>query len=125
MVAQECPPRLGRRPAAPDHVFGDRRLGDLESELEQFTMDARSAPQWVLLAHPLDEFAQLTANSGSPWPTARFPAPIGPKPCAVPPQDCVRLNDARQTEQAWPEPGHPHQYRPITPTKPYTVRRAP
>jgi hypothetical protein len=39
------------------------RLGDLEPELEQFTMDARGAPQWVLLAHPLDEFAQLTANS--------------------------------------------------------------
>jgi len=34
-----------------------RRLGDLEPELEQFTMDARGAPQWVLVAHPLDEFA--------------------------------------------------------------------
>src|SRR5262245_30137992 len=33
------------------------RLGDLEPELEHFTMDARGAPQWVLLAHPLDEFA--------------------------------------------------------------------
>jgi len=32
-----------------------------EPEFEQFTMDARSA-----------EFAQLTANSGPPWPTARF-----------------------------------------------------
>src|SRR5215471_1110711 len=74
MVAQECPPSLRRRPSAPDHVFGNRRLGDLEPELEQFTMDARAAPQWVLLAHPLDEFAQLTAHSGPPWPTARFPA---------------------------------------------------
>jgi hypothetical protein len=34
--------------------------------LKQFTMDARSAPQWVLLAHPLDQFAQLTADSGPP-----------------------------------------------------------
>ncbi len=45
MVAQECPPSLRRRPSAPDHVFGDRRLGDFEPELEQFTMDARGAPQ--------------------------------------------------------------------------------
>ena len=30
---------------------------DHEPELEQFTMDARGAPQWVLLAHALDEFA--------------------------------------------------------------------
>src|SRR4029453_994564 len=101
MVVQECPPRLRWRPSAPDHVFGDRRLGNLEPELEQFTMDARGAPQWVLLAHPLDEFAQLTANSGPPWPTARFPTPIGPKPRSMPPQDRVRLNDVGQTEQAW------------------------
>src|SRR5262249_26107892 len=91
MVAQECPPR------------------DLKPELEQFTMDARGTPQWVLRAHPLDEFAQLTANSGPSRPPARFPAPIGPKPCAMPAQDRVRLNDAGQTEQAWPEPGHPYQ----------------
>jgi hypothetical protein len=24
----------------------------------------------------------------------------------MPPQDCVRLNDARQTEQPWPQPSH-------------------
>ena len=75
-------------------------------------MDARGAPQWVLLAHPLDEFAQLTANSGPSWPTTRFPAPIGPKSCAMPPQDRVRLNDVGQTEQAWPEPsGNAHTAR--------------
>src|SRR5258708_3372677 len=44
MVAQECPPSLRWRASAPDHVFGDRRLGDLEPELEQFTMDAWRAP---------------------------------------------------------------------------------
>jgi len=27
----------------------------------------------------------------------------------MPPQDRVRLNDAGQTEQTWPEPSHPHQ----------------
>src|SRR5262249_33577723 len=57
----------------------------------------------------LDEFAQLTANSGPSWPTAKFPAPVGPKPCAMPAQDRVRLNDTEQTEQAWPEPSHPYQ----------------
>ena len=35
-------------------------------------MDARGAPQWVLLAHPLDEFAQLTAYPGPPWPSAEI-----------------------------------------------------
>jgi hypothetical protein len=36
-------------PSVPDQVFGDRRLGDLEAELQQFTLDARGAPQWVLV----------------------------------------------------------------------------
>jgi hypothetical protein len=31
MVAQECPPGLRWRPSAPDHVFGNRRLGDRDS----------------------------------------------------------------------------------------------
>src|SRR5215470_18857512 len=108
MVAQECPPALRGRLSASDHVLRNRRFGDLKPELEQFTMDARGTPQWVLLAHPLDEFVQLTANPGPSRPPARSPAPIGPKPCAMPPQDRVRLNDAGQTKEPWPEPSHPY-----------------
>src|SRR5262245_7924985 len=44
MIAQKCPPALRWRSAAPGHVLGDGRLGDLEPELQQFTMDARGAP---------------------------------------------------------------------------------
>src|ERR1700730_8797708 len=102
MVVQECSPSLRWRSSVSDHVLGDCRLGDLEPEFEQFTMDARGAPQRVLPAHPPDKIAQLRAYSGSSWPTASFPAPIRPKPCSMPPQDRVRLNHARQTEQAWP-----------------------
>src|SRR5262249_25113238 len=85
-------------------------------------MDARGVPQWVLLAHLVDKITQLKANSGPPWPTARFPAPVGPKPCSMPPQDRFRLSDAGQTEQVWPQPSHPYQHRPNTPTKPRAVR---
>ena len=111
--------------SVPDHVFGHRRLGDLEPKLEQFTVDARGSPQWVLLAHPPNEFAQFTANSGPPCPTTTFPTPTGPEPGSMPPQDCVRLNDAGQTEQPWPEPSHPYQQRSVTPAKLQTVRCTP
>jgi hypothetical protein len=50
---------------------------------------------------------------------------MGAKPCPMPPQHRVRLNDAGQTEQAWPEPSHPDQQCPVTPAKPQTVRRTP
>ena len=44
MVAQKRAPSLARRPPPLDHVFSDRRLGNVESELQKFAMDARSAP---------------------------------------------------------------------------------
>ena len=40
----------------------------------------------------------------------------------MPTQDSVRLNDAGQIEQTWPEPGHPRQKRPITATQAYMLR---
>jgi hypothetical protein len=43
----------------------------------------------------------------------------------MPPQDRVRLNHAGYTEKAWPEPSHPYQQRPVTPTQPQTVRCTP
>src|SRR4051794_10074177 len=67
-------------------------------ELQQFTVDAWATPQRVLLAHPMDEFAQLTANRRPPSPSAGFPAPIGAKSCSMPPQYRVRPNDPGPTE---------------------------
>jgi hypothetical protein len=43
----------------------------------------------------------------------------------MPPQDGVRLNDARQTEQAWPEPYHPDYEDSVTPAQPQMARCAP
>ena len=77
------------------------------------------------LAHPMDQFAQLTADRGPPCPSAGFPAPIGAKSCTMPPQHRVRLNDPGQPEQAWPEPGHPYQQRPIAAALPRPARCTP
>ena len=88
-------------------------------------MDARGAPQWVLPAHPLDKFAQLTANSGPPWPTARFPAPVSPKSTSMPTQDGGWLNNSGQTEQARPPSGHPNHQGTVTCPKPDTLWGSP
>ena len=118
MVAQECPPALRWRSSASDHVLGDRRLGDLEPELQQFAMDPRGSPQRVFLAHSSDEIAQLPLDLGSSCPTSGFPAPVGPEPRPMPPQDGGRLNNSGQTQQAGPQPCHQHQQRPIIPAQP-------
>jgi hypothetical protein len=125
MVAQKGPPALRWRATTFDHVLGNRRLGDREAELQQFTMDARGAPYWVLLAHSPDQFTQLTCDLRPTRPTSRFPAPIGQKPCSVPSQDRIGLDHARQSNQDWPQPSHQYQQSPVTRTEPQTMRRTP
>ena len=44
MVAQRGPPTLRWRPTTFDHVLGHRRLGHLEAELEQLTVNAGRTP---------------------------------------------------------------------------------
>ena len=43
----------------------------------------------------------------------------------MPPQDRRRLNDPGHTEQARPQPGHPHQQRAIAAPKRKTCRSSP
>jgi hypothetical protein len=44
------------------HVFGNARLCDLKSKLEQLAMNARRSPQLVFDADPPDQSAQLRAD---------------------------------------------------------------
>ena len=62
---------------------------------------------------------------GRPRSGTGFPAPIGSKPCSMPAQNRVRQNHAGQTEQAWPEPCHPHQQDSVSPTQTKAVRCTP
>ena len=52
-------------------------------------------------------FEQLMLDCGPSSPTLGFPAPVGPEPCPMPPQDGGRLHSSSQSQQAWPEPRHP------------------
>src|SRR6266702_2554149 len=65
VVTQEGPPSLGRGAASLDHVLRDARLSDLETELEQLTMDAWCSPQRIFGAHPRSASKR-----------ARFPTPV-------------------------------------------------
>ena len=70
-------------------------FGDPEAKLEQFTVDARGALQWVQLAYSPDQCLQRTFDLPPSRPTPRFPAPIYPEPCPQPSQDRVLLSHAR------------------------------
>ena len=75
VVSKKCLPALrGRRPTS-HHVFGDRRLGNLEPQHQEFAMGSRRAPLRVFLAHPLDEITQAMIDLRAPCPLPGFPAP--------------------------------------------------
>lgn len=82
-----------RRPAvALDHVFGDRRLRDLDPEFEQLTMNSRRAPERVRPAHPSNEVNDLRIDCRASTCPA-FPAPVVPKSLSMSAHHGLRLDD--------------------------------
>src|SRR5271168_3362573 len=63
VIAEKRPPALRRWPRVAAHVPSDRRLGDLEAELEQLTMNTRCAPKCVRTAHFANERSQFRRPS--------------------------------------------------------------
>ena len=62
MITQKCLPALGGRAPAPQHVFRHCRLSDINTELQELTMNARRSPKRVFLAHAVDQIAQLAMS---------------------------------------------------------------
>jgi hypothetical protein len=76
VIAEKRPPALRRWPRVAAHVPSDRRLGDLEAELEQLTMNTRCVPKCVRTAHLANQRAQLSRDLRSASTVAGSPAPI-------------------------------------------------
>src|SRR6202140_79424 len=57
VIAEECPPALGRRISSPDHILGHTRLPDFDADLEQLSMVPRRSPQRISNAHLADKLA--------------------------------------------------------------------
>ena len=68
MVVQKGLPGLRPPSPTPRHVLGDRRLGGLDAELEEFAMYARCAPQPVRQAHLPDQTADPPEVSSADRP---------------------------------------------------------
>ena len=64
VVVQERAPGRGGGLGPPWHVSADRGLADLDAELEQLAVDARSAPKRVCPAYLADQITDLAAHPG-------------------------------------------------------------
>src|SRR6266849_5678694 len=60
MITKKGPPALGRRSPPSRHVFCNGCLADLDSKLEEFSVDPRCAPQWVGDAHVPNELTNIS-----------------------------------------------------------------
>jgi len=124
MIVQKGLPRL-QRPASPrHHILGNRRLGDLDAELEQFAMYLSGAPQRILKVHPSDQVAHLLGDPRAASRRPGFPPPVSGKALAMPahqglgPDDGDGINDARAA------PIEPDEQSPIGPAQtPLATRR--
>ena len=90
-----------------DHILGDRALRRLVPEQAQLGEDLRSAPRRVLLGHPPDELADVSLRR-RPSKTPRLAAPVEPEALAMPPDDCVGLDDQQDRSPILPEPRQPN-----------------
>jgi hypothetical protein len=95
---------------APRH----RPLGDIDSEHEQLSMDPLRSPS-IVVAHAIDQIANLALNPRSPARAARTrgPLPKQPKALAMPAYDCRRLHDHQGRRPTRPQLTQDHPERAV------------
>src|SRR3954451_21382081 len=127
MIEEERSPALRRRAPASGHVLGYRGLAYVDAELEEFSMDARSAPERICQAHLADQLPNFEGQLGPAGTASRPPAPEGagsvPTPTAQkaghpttsPPNAGLRPHDCPHTKNTRPEPIQKYKDKPIEP----------
>src|SRR5215831_6837049 len=122
MIFQERSPRLRRRLRSSHHVLADAGFADINAELEEFSMDARCAPQRVFAAHPANQLACFYWHARTTTTaTTGFPRPKEAEALSVPTDDCLWFDDHPCRTPAPPsccqpcpqEPVRSGQFRPL------------
>ena len=93
VIVEKGSPRLGGRFAVPDHVLGDRGLRHLNTEFQEFAMDARSSLARVAEAHFSDEGPNFIGYRGSSFKMATLPIPTQSEALAMPGDNGLRLDN--------------------------------
>src|SRR3974390_630663 len=113
MIAQKRLPSLRRRRPPSRHILGDAGLANVDAELEQFTMNARCAPQRVGNAHLPDQLPDRSRHSGAAPTGPRLPAPVTAETCAMPSHHGIRPNDGKRFAGLRKQLADPAQNHPV------------
>lgn len=84
VVFEKGAPSLRGRFTRSDDVFGNSGLRDLDADFQQFSVDARSAPEGIGRTHLADKFDDLGRHGRATWKVVAFPFPIQAESLPVP-----------------------------------------
>ena len=85
--------------------IGDRRLADLDPELEQLGMDPGRAPEWIGQAHLADQTPDFERDLVLAMEIALSRGPAEqPKPGAMSTDDCVWFDDRQGVDNPGRDP---------------------
>ena len=76
MAQEERSPALRWWAPVSGHVLGNRSLADIDAELEELSMDARSAPERICQAHLADQLPNFERHLGPAGSSSRLPASL-------------------------------------------------
>src|SRR5262249_54793114 len=94
VIVEKCSPRLRRCFGTADHVFGHRGLRNLDVQLHEFAVNARSSPDRVLSAHCSNQIASFLRNWRTPlFAVTHLPSPIPTKSLTMPADDGFRFDN--------------------------------
>src|SRR5471030_1968594 len=124
MIAKEGLPGLQRPTLPRHHVFRHRRLGNLDAELEQLTMDLGRSPERVLKAHSSDQVANLPIDPRSATEWTGLPSPVSGEPHSVPAHDRLGPDNGYGVQGARKAAIKPNEQNPIGPTQIQSTWRA-
>src|SRR5207302_2949152 len=104
VILEKGSPRLGGRFPVPDHVLGDCCLRHLNTEFQEFPMNARSAPARVGETHVPDEIPNFRRYRRATFATPTLPSPIEAKSLAMPSDNRLRFDKEQRRSPIVPQP---------------------
>jgi len=105
-----------------DHVFGDRCLGNVDPEFEQFAVNSGGSPEGMVFAHGADEITNILGNPGpSRFAMPAFPGPKQSESLAMPGDDCFWFNNDEGRAPLGPEAQKPNPEKSVSRPKSWAI----
>ena len=107
----------------PGHIFGNRRLPDVDAELEQFAVNPWGAPERVGDADVMDQLPNVCRHLRTTTKRLRPPSPVQAKACAVPTDNGFWSNNCQGAQHTRSQAIQPGKHEAVDIAKSRLFRR--